>query len=47
MGDWLKEFTDVVIQQNAGYFQWMEVVIDFIIKICFRNKHILNWFNNN
>lgn len=44
---WLAEFVGFSLQQNAKYFQWMETVIDWIIKVCFRYPHVLNWFSSN
>ena len=44
---WLEDFFQNLIPTQLNVYQWMEVVIDFVIKIGFRIPEVKNWMASN
>lgn len=47
MDQWLEEFFGTVIRQQTNIYQWMETLIDFVIKIGTRIPEVKAWLVNN
>ena len=44
---WLQEFFEKVVRENLAYYQWMEIVTDWVIKVAFRMPLMREWMQNN
>ena len=40
---WFNLFFAQIIPDNQNYFQWMEVVIEWVIKMGYRNDYFKTW----
>lgn len=47
MGTWLEELFTTIIRAHTNIYQWMETIIDFVIKIGARIPECKAWFVNN
>lgn len=44
---WLHELFTEIMPEHRGFFQWMETVIDWVIKVAFRDEFVRTWMANN
>jgi hypothetical protein len=47
MGSWLEELFTNIIRSHVTIYQWMESIIDFVIKIGLRIPEVKAWMVNN
>jgi len=47
MGSWLEELFTNIIRSHMPIYQWMESIIDFVIKIGLRIPDVKLWMVNN
>ena len=43
MGQWLEELFTTVIRSHVNFYQWMEALIDFVIKVGLRIPEVKAW----
>jgi len=44
---WLEVFFTKVIRENLPFYQWMEIVTDWVIKVAFRIELVRQWMHAN
>ena len=45
--DWLKIFFEQIVQKNLAYYQWIEIVTDWVVKVALRMPFVQDWMRTN